>query len=105
MKYDDQQTGSDYFDPGYHHKDYRLSDNNTTVSKVEDSEGNVFLSTIARNGVHRWKFKLSIPTRQILKTTLTIGIWKDNKPRDTNDLLFDSIIKEKYMDYVQVAVV
>ena len=77
----------DYFDPEHHHHDYTLSDNNTTISKVTNGSGNVFLSKVARNGVHRWKFKLSTPGFRVLNTTLTIGIWKANQPLDTSELL------------------
>ena len=74
------------FDPDHCHHDYKLCNDNTLVTKPMDSDdGVVYLSKIVSAGINRWKFKLNIGNNY--GTSMTIGVWKDNRALDNSTLL------------------
>ena len=67
---------SDEFDSNNCNSTYTLSDNNMVVTKNVDSTSSAYLTMVATNGVHLWKFKILQVNSE--KYNVTIGVWKTN---------------------------
>ena len=54
---------------------FKLNDDKTKVTTMEDEDGIIFLRNIVYNGIHRWKFKLHFSDHHIYPTKINeIGI-------------------------------